>query len=65
MKTELTDEEREKNLDKIILDSRNEIVIKELSTETRKKIAIIYGKGHLVGIREELLKMGYVEETIN
>ena len=30
----------------------------------RKKIAIIYGKGHLDGIRKELLKMGYVEETI-
>ena len=51
--------------DDVVLNSRNMEVIKELSTETRKKIAIIYGKGHLVGIREELLKMGYVEETIN
>lgn len=56
--------EKEKNLDKIIIDSRNDLVLKELSTETRKKIAIIYGKAHLVGIRKELLKMGYVEEII-
>lgn len=58
------DKVKDKDLDKIIVDMRNKIVTKELSTETRKKIAIIYGKGHLDGIRKELLKMGYVEETI-
>ena len=49
--------------DDIILTYRNNHVLKNLSKEKRQKIAIIYGKGHLKGIEEGLLKMGYIEVT--
>ena len=47
--------------DDIILNFRNNHVLENLSKEKRQKIAIIYGKGHLKGITEGLLKMGYTE----
>ena len=43
----------------VMIDFRNNIVIKELLKEKKSKIAIIYGKGHLEGLKEELLKYGY------
>ncbi|WP_157505142.1 hypothetical protein [Flavobacterium tegetincola] len=47
--------------DDIILNFRNNHVLENLSKEKRQKIAIIYGKGHLKGITEGLLEMGYQE----
>jgi hypothetical protein len=47
--------------DDIILNYRNNHVLEKLSDEKRQKIGIIYGKGHLKGIKEGLLKMGYTE----
>lgn len=47
--------------DDIILNFRNNHVLEKLSKEKKQKIGIIYGKGHLRGITEGLLKMGYTE----
>ncbi|WP_338375698.1 hypothetical protein [uncultured Flavobacterium sp.] len=47
--------------DDVILNSRNEEVLRQISIEKRKKIAIIFGKGHYEGIKEGLLKIGYNE----
>lgn len=47
--------------DDIILNLRNNHVLENLSKEKRHKIAIIYGRGHLKGISEGLIKMGYIE----
>lgn len=42
-----------------ILNFRNNHIIKELQKDTHQKIAIIYGARHFIGIKEELLKLGY------
>lgn len=47
--------------DDLILNLRNNNVLEHLSKEKRQKIAIIYGRGHLKGIAEGLVKMGYKE----
>jgi hypothetical protein len=47
--------------DDLTLTSRNNYVLQTISEEKRKKIAIIYGKGHLKGIKHGLIKMGYSE----
>ena len=47
--------------DDIIVNFRNNHVLQKLSEEKKQKIGIIYGKGHLKGIKEGLLKMGYTE----
>ena len=43
----------------ILIDFRNNHVLKELIREKRSKIAIIYGKDHYKGLKEGLIKMGY------
>ncbi|MFC4634784.1 hypothetical protein ACFO3O_12755 [Dokdonia ponticola] len=43
------------------LNYRNQVVIKEIISDSRQKIVIIYGKGHYEGIKEGLLKEGYIE----
>jgi len=48
-----------KNVDDVILTFRNKHVIDELQKDKQTKIAIIYGAGHFIGIKEELLKLGY------
>jgi hypothetical protein len=50
-----------KNYDIFIIDERNNSVISHILNDKRKKIAIIYGKNHFIGIKEELLKNGFVE----
>lgn len=45
--------------DDLILDFRNEIVLKEIDSETNEKIAIIYGENHMTGILEGLKARGY------
>ena len=45
----------------VILNYRNQVVIKEIISDPKKKIAIIYGKGHYEGIKEGLIKEGYTE----
>lgn len=48
-----------KQVDDAILHFRNAYVIEEVQKDTHQKIAIIYGAKHFIGIREELLKLGY------
>lgn len=45
----------------VIVNSRNQVLINEILTDTLTKIAVIYGKNHYKGIKEGLLKEGYVE----
>jgi len=49
----------EKNKDDAILNFRNKHILEELKNDYHPKIAIIYGAGHFIGIKEELLKLGY------
>ena len=42
-----------------IVTFRNAHIIDELKNDTHQKIAIIYGANHFIGIKEELLKLGY------
>lgn len=50
-----------KILNTIIVDSRNQVLVKaiEEDRERLKKIAIIYGKNHFYGVQEILLEKGY------
>lgn len=50
---------RKKSVDDVILNFRNKHVIDELLKDKQTKIAIIYGANHFIGIKEELLKLGY------
>ncbi|HNP32652.1 MAG TPA: hypothetical protein PKN96_05120 [Flavobacterium sp.] len=43
----------------VYLDFRNRYIIKTLLNDSHKKVAIIYGSEHFIGIREELLKQGF------
>ena len=43
----------------VVLLFRNKNILNELSNDTHSKIAIIYGAKHFIGIKEELLKLGY------
>lgn len=45
----------------VFLNFRNTNVVNSLLKEDRKKVAIIYGADHFKGIKEELLKQGYVQ----
>lgn len=47
------------NRNDAILNFRNNHVIEELQKDSHQKIAIIYGGRHFIGIKEELLKLGY------
>lgn len=49
----------EKIKDDAMLTFRNKHVIDELLKEKQTKIAIIYGANHFIGIKEDLLKIGY------
>ena len=42
-----------------MINFRNKHIIEELLKDKNEKIAIIYGAQHFIGIREELLKLGY------
>lgn len=42
-----------------ILNFRNEHILAEFQKDPHTKIAIIYGAKHFIGIKEELLKLGY------
>ncbi len=49
-----------KKYDELILEFRNNIVVQEIINErNHKKIAVIYGKRHFIGIEKELLQKGY------
>ncbi|QBZ96971.1 hypothetical protein [Flavobacterium sangjuense] len=45
--------------DDVYVNFRNKNVIKTLLNDSHKKVAIIYGAKHFIGIREELLKHGF------
>lgn len=49
----------EKLKNSIIIDYRNQILFNELNNSKFDKIAIIYGKAHLNGIKDSLLKLGF------
>ena len=55
---------KDKKVDKELKDDmtitfRNNVVLDEIDTETRNKIAIIYGEAHVAGILEGLKERGY------
>jgi len=52
-----------KAFDDVVLHFRNKNVLTELSNDTHSKIAIIYGAKHFIGIKEELLKLGYKQHS--
>lgn len=43
----------------VLLDFRNEVVLKTIAMEAHDKIALIYGEGHMSGILKELKDKGY------
>ncbi len=43
----------------ILIDYRNEYVIKEISKNKHPKIAIVYGTNHYEGIKKQLIKQGF------
>ena len=45
--------------DDAIINFRNKHVIEELLKDKNDKIVIVYGARHIIGIKEELLKLGY------
>lgn len=45
----------------IIVNFRNQVVINEIISSSKPKIAVIYGENHIRGIKEGLLKEGYIE----
>ncbi|MFC7357268.1 hypothetical protein ACFQO1_06190 [Jejudonia soesokkakensis] len=47
--------------DDIIINFRNQIVLEELDKEIKNKIAIVYGRGHLEGIKKGLIERGYIQ----
>ncbi len=47
--------------EEIMIDFRNQNIVKELKHIKKNKIAIIYGKNHIVGLKEVLLKQGFKE----
>ena len=50
------------NSENLMLNYRNDNILRRIDQEKKKKIAIIYGKGHLKGIARGLLDRGYVED---
>jgi len=59
-KTKCEDEKIERSiLNDMTINFRNTIVVDEVLKDSYNKIAIIYGKGHFMGIKELLLKEGY------
>lgn len=51
--------------DDVMLTPRNNKVLNELNIDAKNKIVIIYGKGHLKGIKVGLLENGYIETNDN
>lgn len=49
----------EEILDDVVVNFRNSIVVKEVINDKHNKIALVYGKAHFIGIKEELLKKGF------
>lgn len=47
----------------MIVHFRNENILKELDSEKRNKIAIIYGKAHLDGVSKGLLERGFIIDS--
>jgi hypothetical protein len=45
----------------VMVNSRNNKVLNELSKESKSKIVIIYGKNHLDGIKKGMLTSGFIE----
>ncbi|WP_213524266.1 hypothetical protein [Nonlabens sp.] len=51
-----------KKSESIVLDFRNGVVVNEILNDSKhNKIAIIYGRAHIKGIKEALLENGYIE----
>ena len=50
---------RAKGFDKILIDYRNNNVVDNVLSATNNKILILYGEGHVKGIKKGLLKNGY------
>ena len=46
-------------LEEVILEFRNTNVVNEIEKDNRKKIAIIYGANHFLGIRKKLVTLGF------
>jgi hypothetical protein len=45
--------------DEMMMQDRNNSVISNILNEKKSKIAIIYGKGHYIGIKDSLIKLGF------
>lgn len=50
---------RKKNIDKIIIDYRNNHVIEYIINSNNNKILVLYGENHITGIKKGLVKKGY------
>jgi len=50
-----------KNRNEIILEYRNKNVINNIISDSHKKIIIMYGANHFIGIKKDLLSLGFVE----
>ncbi len=49
----------------VIVNFRNQIILKTIDDEMKNKIAIIYGEGHVKGLRQGLIDRGYATVAIN
>lgn len=48
-----------KNFDEFVVHYRNNKIIEQINRNNNKKIAIVYGKNHFIGIKDSLQKLGY------
>lgn len=51
-----------KTKEELVLNFRNRNVVSQLVLDSHKKIAVIYGKSHFVGIKTQLLEMEFIEQ---
>lgn len=52
------------NKNEIIIDFRNKHVVNEIISDKHKKIIIIYGKQHFLGIKRDLINNGFIVNQI-
>jgi hypothetical protein len=50
------------NVNEIIINYRNKHVFQEIILDEHKKIILIYGKKHFIGIEEKLIKLGFLNK---
>jgi hypothetical protein len=51
-----------KTKEELVLNFRNRNVVSQLLLDNHKKIVVIYGKSHFVGIKAKLLEMEFIEQ---